>query len=216
MLTALIVILIIAACGGSAGSNTDCPSGAIVAFGDSITYGAGIPREDSYPSQLANRIQQHVCNAGINGDRVEDGLDRLQRDVLSHRPAAVVILLGANDVGLFGFPTEPAQFSKSLSSIVERIRSSGAEPLLCSLLPIDAQLLKSSLLQPERWSEYDNLVRAVAVDKAVPLVDLATAIDGRLDLLLDGLHPTAAGSTVIAEAVAGALISEGLATPVTG
>ncbi|MGE3075585.1 MAG: SGNH/GDSL hydrolase family protein [Dehalococcoidia bacterium] len=169
--------MIFAGCGGSAES--DCPSGSIIALGDSITFGADIPHEDSYPSQLANYVQQHVCNAGINGDKVDDALDRLQRDLLSHHPSAVVILLGANDIGLFGFPTEPDEFSRSLSAIVERVRASGAEPVLCSLLPIDATLLKRSLLRPERWSEY-------------------------------------AGSTVTAEAVADVLISEGLATAVTG
>jgi lysophospholipase L1-like esterase len=84
----------------------------IVAFGDSITEGAGssAPHAD-WPAVLAERLEKScpggfvVLNAGISGNRVlTDGgspsaLTRLDRDVLSFANVSHVILLeGINDI----------------------------------------------------------------------------------------------------------------------
>lgn len=187
-----------------------CADGGIVALGDSITAGTALQRNARYPAQLARLLGRPVCNAGVDGDTASDMLARLDSDALRSHPAAVVVLAGANDCGFFGDPTEPALFTRSLEQIIERIRSTGAAPVLASLTPIDARQLRETWVNPGRWSAYDALVRGVAEREAVPLVDLTVAFGSDLTLLADGLHPNARGAATIAKAVAAVLEGEGL------
>jgi len=65
--------------------------GAVVFFGDSITQGWGTDFKKAFDGmKLANR--------GIGGDTTRGMLIRLQEDVLSLRPKAVVLLMGTNDI----------------------------------------------------------------------------------------------------------------------
>ena len=65
--------------------------GAVVFFGDSITQGWGTDFKKAFEGmKLANR--------GIGGDTTRGMLLRLQDDVLSLRPKAVVLLMGTNDI----------------------------------------------------------------------------------------------------------------------
>jgi len=203
----------IALSGCASPSGIECKQGSIIALGDSITFGAGLEPGESYPSQLAGLIDRDVCNAGINGDTAGGAVRRLRRDVLRFHPTTVVILLGVNDAGFFGDPTGTGNVRDSLELIIERVRASGATPVLCSLLPIDPERLQAQFVQPRRWPAYDTVVRSVAADEGVIFVDLGKAFGGRLDLLADGVHPSPAGSLVIAQAVANVLIAEKLATP---
>ena len=79
----------------------------IVALGDSLTAGLGIPREDAYPAVLQRKLRDagipfEVMNAGVSGDTSADGLRRaswaLEGDV-----RLLILALGAND-GLLGLP----------------------------------------------------------------------------------------------------------------
>ena len=96
-------------------------TGAIVAFGDSITDGAASTPETngSWPSVLAGRVRSaggktSVLNVGISGNRVlHDGagvnaLARFDSDVLAQPGVRTLIVLeGINDIG---FPNIPASF----------------------------------------------------------------------------------------------------------
>ena len=96
-------------------------TGAIVAFGDSITDGAAATPETngSWPSVLAARLRgagakTAVLNVGISGNRVlHDGagvnaLARFDSDVLAQPGVRTLIVLeGINDIG---FPNIPASF----------------------------------------------------------------------------------------------------------
>ncbi|MBM7774364.1 lysophospholipase L1-like esterase [Actinokineospora baliensis] len=85
----------------------------VVAFGDSITEGAGSTPDanNRYPDEVAERLKGRlpVVNAGIGGNRVLNdspcfgpkGVDRFTRDALGQPGVRTVILLeGINDIGL--------------------------------------------------------------------------------------------------------------------
>ncbi len=65
--------------------------GAVVFLGDSITEGWSTLAQDFPNIKVANR--------GIGGDITSGVLYRLKADVLSLNPAAIVLLIGTNDVG---------------------------------------------------------------------------------------------------------------------
>ncbi len=202
-------LVVLAAC-TSKRTAAACPQGAIVALGDSITFGTGLTRDEAYPARLAALLHEPVCNAGVPGDQAGDALGRLQRDVLQYHPRAVVILLGANDAGFLGEPTDPEVFRHELTQIVAKVADSGAVPVVASLLPVDPVALRREWAIPDGWPIYDRIVREVAAAKQTAIVDLTAAVGGDLTLLADGLHPSAAGSEVIAAAVAKVLTADGI------
>jgi Lysophospholipase L1 and related esterases len=89
----------------------------IVFLGDSITHGsfeiymdkdgsiAGVYDHDSvYHTRLKQMINTvfpsipiNIINSGIGGETAEQGLKRLERDVLSYTPTLVVVCFGLND-----------------------------------------------------------------------------------------------------------------------
>jgi acyl-CoA thioesterase I len=169
----------------------------IAAFGDSLTSGYGIAPTGAFPAVLQEYLRREglpftVVNAGVSGDTTSSALSRLP-GVLARKPAIVIVALGAND-GLRGVPV--AMMRENLSRVVREAKASGARVILCGMeaLPLYG------------WSytlEFHNAFVELAREHDVPLVPFFMArVVGREDLLLgDRVHPNAAGSRVIADAI---------------
>ena len=89
----------------------------IVALGDSITAGLGLPIDQSYPSLLQRRIDKaganyEVVNAGVSGDTSAGGLSRLDW-ALEGDVRVLIVALGGNDA-LRALP--PAELQQNLST----------------------------------------------------------------------------------------------------
>src|SRR6516225_5274603 len=74
----------------------------IVALGDSLTAGYGLPAKDGFVSQLqaalaAQGAKVEIADAGVSGDTASDGLARLDWSV-PEGTDAVLVELGANDM----------------------------------------------------------------------------------------------------------------------
>ena len=76
----------------------------IVAFGDSITQAKEVAPEKRWPELLRAALQARmpgrgfaVVNAGVGGNTSREGLARIERDVLAHRPDWVLVEFGGND-----------------------------------------------------------------------------------------------------------------------
>src|SRR6185295_9786735 len=90
-------------------ANTPDERPIILAFGDSLTAGSGLPPGSGYPEMLQKELDKsgyayRVVNAGIPGDTTGGGIARMKR-ALDLKPEVVVLELGAND-GLRGIPTD--------------------------------------------------------------------------------------------------------------
>src|SRR5277367_5345395 len=73
----------------------------ILAFGDSLTAGLGLPASEAFPARLQARLKDQgidvkMVNAGVSGDTTTDGLARLDW-ALADKPDFVILALGAND-----------------------------------------------------------------------------------------------------------------------
>src|SRR5256884_9546484 len=91
----------------------------ILAFGDSLTAGYGVPRGSGYPEQLQRKLdalgyKYRIVNMGISGDTTSGGRARFQ-SALNVMPSIVVPELGAKD-GLPGMPT--AQMPTKLEKMI--------------------------------------------------------------------------------------------------
>jgi len=194
----------------------------VVCFGDSITHGAGLPNGQRYPDVLESLLPKtRVINAGIGGNTSQQGLARLETDVLAFRPQWVVMLFGTNDSamtapGRFKVPVE--QYEKNLREMIDRCRQQKARAVLCTLPAIvhepyftrhprecyDAQGGLDKIL-----SNYGAAIRRVAEATGTPVVDLNAVFSRDLSLLRpDGVHPSDAGARKIAEKVAEKLRGE--------
>lgn len=167
----------------------------IVALGDSLTAGLGLPREQAYPAVLQRKLQEagipfEVVNAGVSGDTTADGLRRtnwaLEGDV-----RLLILALGAND-GLRGLPA--SQMKTNLQGIIHRARQRA--------IPV---LLVGMEAPPNYGEQYAAAFRQVFQDLArenkVPFVPfLLEGVAGVPTLNQgDGIHPTSAGAARIAD-----------------
>ena len=73
----------------------------LLCVGDSHTYGASLPPEDSYPSQLEMLLERsfperdfRVLNRGIPGVNSAYVANRLEQQMLQHQPEMVLIWVG--------------------------------------------------------------------------------------------------------------------------
>ena len=167
----------------------------IVILGDSLTYGYGLDRSESYPFLLQKRLDQsgndyEVVNAGIAGDTSAGGLRRLNW-ILEGDVRVLIIELGAND-GLRGLPVKALRHN--LSKIIERAQEKG---IVVVLTGMEAPPNYGSVYTQEFREVYQELARTYQVH-FVPF--LLEGVAGNQDLnLTDGIHPNASGARIVEE-----------------
>ena len=107
----------------------------ILVFGDSLSAGYGIAVAESWVSLLQQELarshpEYRVVNASISGETAQGGRQRITGALREHRPAVVIVELGAND-GLRGY--RAADIEANLSRIIEDIRAARARVLLVGM-----------------------------------------------------------------------------------
>ncbi|QEG43745.1 GDSL-type esterase/lipase family protein [Roseimaritima ulvae] len=102
---------------------------AVVFFGDSITQGWGDHFHGAFPNlKKANR--------GISGDTTRGLLLRLDRDVMALNPAAIVLLIGTNDLEE---KAEPQTIADDFALLLKNIRAQSDVPVIvCNVFPSSA------------------------------------------------------------------------------
>ena len=165
----------------------------IVALGDSLSAGFGLPTDAVFPARLAAALQAKgiaasVVNAGVSGDTTSGGLGRLDWSV-PQDTEAVILELGANDA-LRGL--DPAVTKSALDSILKKLKDRHIAVLL-------AGMRAPRNLGPDYVNAFDAIYPALASTHSVvfyPFFLDGVATDPKLNQG-DGLHPTAAGVDVI-------------------
>jgi acyl-CoA thioesterase-1 len=108
----------------------------ILVVGDSLSAEYGLVRDTGWVRLLERRLadQGHseyiVVNASISGETTSGGLARLPAQLKAHRPAIVIVELGAND-GLRGLPVDLMR--GNLRAMIEASRNAGARVLLVGM-----------------------------------------------------------------------------------
>jgi len=170
----------------------------ILAFGDSLTAGLGLPASEAFPARLQARlrgegIDVRVVNAGVSGDTTTDGLARLDW-ALADRPDLVILALGANDA-LRGI--DPAIVRANLDAMIDKITATGAKMLLLGMLA-------PSNWGPQYEGEFDRIYPELAKAHDVPLYPFfldGVAMDPALNQA-DGLHPNERGVAILVDHIA--------------
>jgi acyl-CoA thioesterase I len=165
----------------------------MVAFGDSLTAGLGLPANRSFPIQLQKALESKgikvdMINAGVSGDTTSGGRERLDWSI-PEGTEAVILELGANDA-MRG--TDPDVTRAALSDILTRLKARKIAVLLCGMLA-----------PPNYGAEYAARFNAIYPELAkrfdVPLYPFfldGVAAEKKLNQG-DGIHPTAEGVDLI-------------------
>jgi len=169
----------------------------IVAFGNSLTAGLGVNRDEAYPAQLQRRLDEldyryRVINAGVSGETTAGGLRRTPW-MLGSKPDVVILELGGND-GLRGLSLE--QTTHNLSRIIELLRQAGTTVILAGMK-----------LPPNYGQDYIRGFEAIYPNLAkhynlalIPFFLEGVAASPALNQA-DGIHPTKEGYQIIVEQV---------------
>jgi acyl-CoA thioesterase-1 len=169
----------------------------IIAFGDSLTAGYGLPASASFPAQLQKALETTgrrivIENAGVSGDTTQAGLDRLDWSI-GDGIDGVIVELGANDA-LRGL--DPAQTRSALDQIIVRLKARKIPVMLAGMrappnMGADFQQRFDSIF-PELAREHGLILYPFFLD----------GVAGRRELnQKDGIHPTADGIKLIVERI---------------
>lgn len=174
----------------------------VLAFGDSVTFGAGAQAGEDWPTLLAAKTSWKVINAGVSGDTAEAGQHRLPALLEEHRPALTIVEIGGND---FLRRRPPASVKEALRRIVQHVRASGSQVVLIgvpepSLVAVMAGRVSDS-----------PIYRELADEEKIPLIpDVLADILSSPGLVADRIHPNAAGYRQMADAIHARLRELGL------
>lgn len=182
----------------------------IVALGDSLTAGYGLPISDGFVPQLqgwldANGIEAEVVNAGVSGDTTAGGLARVGW-ALGDDADAMILALGGND---FLRGLDPAISRANLDGILEVAEAQGVDVLLVGLEA-------GPNYGPDYKAAFDDMYDALAAEYgalyaedffAGLLAEAGTQSGVGALMQEDGLHPNADGVAAIVN-VLGPVVAE--------
>lgn len=169
----------------------------LVALGDSLTAGYGLPANAAFPVVLQAELRARghnvtVINAGVSGDTMSGGLARLDWSV-GEGVDGVILELGANDA-LRG--TDPAITDKALNAILDRLKARNIPVML------------SGMRAPPNYgvdyaARFDVIYSQAARARGLILDPFfLEGVAGNRSLNLpDGIHPTAEGVKIITKRI---------------
>ncbi len=196
--------------------------------GDSITDALRSREEEhyaghGYPTLVKARLgaaepaQYTFYNRGVSGNRVVDLYARIKADIINLKPDYISILIGVNDVWHEDWHNgvDAAKFARVYSMLVEELREALPECRILLLEPfvLEGRATCATEAQPDRWETFSREValraqaaREVAAKHGLPCVNLQQVFDAACEQaepsywLMDGVHPTAMGHELIAQA----------------
>ncbi len=175
--------------------NTDIP---VIAFlGDSVTHGAfelidapdancAFDFEAVYHAELRRMLLSvnrwmpvSIINAGIAGDNAPGSLNRLERDVIAHKPHICVVNFGLNDLS-DGVET----YIAAMRAIFTRLQAAGIAPILLTPSMLNTYVHPNTLPQFRAYAAvtarqhaeglmdtYVDAARALARELDIPIAD---------------------------------------------
>lgn len=188
------------ASGNAAPTSAANPPRVILAFGDSLTAGYGLPATEGFTRQLENALKAQglnvrVHNAGVSGDTSSGGRSRLGwvLSSLKEKPDLVILELGAND---------------ALRGVDPKVTRENMDAMLTELKKRDLNVLLAGMYAPRGlgaayYKAFDAIYPDLAKKHGVPLYPFfldGVAGDPKLNQR-DGIHPSKEGVAQIVKRI---------------
>lgn len=179
------------------------------------SYGFGYPVFITGDLHFTNPHKHQIYNRGISGNRVVDLYARIKSDVWNLRPDLLSILIGVNDIWHeidFKNGVDVIRFEKVYRMLLEDTLKElpNIKIILCEPFVLEGSATRNTEEIPNKFEifsqiyDYAKVVKKLAEEYNLyflPLQELFTAKAkevGASALLNDGVHPTVAGATLIA------------------
>ena len=165
-----------------------------VAMGDSIT--AGVEPLDNYDNSYVPKLQRmwgkEVINDGVPGAKSFTGANYVDSVLAYYKPKYLIIYYGNNDIGFYSTDS----IIVNLRYMIEQAKGNGTIPVIATLGPFMGNW---AWRQPYA-SDLNRGIRALASSEGIAYADLEAAFGSNpaYMILPDGMHPNAAGHSVIA------------------
>lgn len=179
--------------------------GRVVFYGDSITDAWANPTNAAlfFPGKP-------YVGRGISGQTTPQMLLRFRQDVIDLHPDAVVILAGINDIAGNTGPMTQEMTKNNLMMMAELAKAHGIRVLLCSILPGGDIPWRHGLNAGSAVIALNAWMKEYAAKEGFVYVDYWTAMANPAGTMKDGLssdgvHPTAAGYTIMGPLVEAAI-----------
>lgn len=189
----------------------------IACVGNSITYGSGIVGRDSlsYPVQLQKMlgVKYEVKNFGVSGaTMLKKGNKPYWKETafsnaLAFNPEIVIIKLGTNDSKWFNWKYSN-EYPIDYKAMIDTFKNLSSKPKIYICLPVPVVENRWSISKDTVHNQVLPLVKQIAKDNNVDLIDLFTPFMGKYELLPDKIHPDARGAKLMAEIIYGILVKK--------
>jgi acyl-CoA thioesterase I len=180
----------------------------IVTLGDSLTYGYGVPKNDSWVCMAQKKLGFELVNKGITGDTTSGFLSRFRTDVIDENPNGVFIMGGGNDISAMH---SISSAKVNLWSLVYQARGANIEPVLG--VPIQGRLLQQDWAvvgdYSRRIRDFEELRKWIfgfGGAMKIPIIDFGgyyKIMEDQYTLqklyLSDGIHPSKFGHELLSE-----------------
>ena len=192
----LLFAFALAACGGGTPRLAKLPAdAAVLAFGDSLTFGTGARLESSYPALLEKLIGRKVWSAGVPGELSSGGLERLPAALDEYQPRLLILCHGGNDLLR---KLDERQAEANLREMIQLARQRGIDVVLIAVP------------KPGLFLSPPDFYAGIAKELSLPYDDVALKTILRdNELKSDIAHPNAKGYARLAEAIAALLKKSG-------
>lgn len=169
----------------------------ILALGDSLTSGYGLPPGEGFTDQLGQALKDQgiaakVINGGVAGDTTADGLSRLDWS-LADDPDLVIVELGGND---------------ALRALDPKTTKANLDAILTKLQQQHRAILLTGMLAPPNLGDdyagrFNPIFPALAKQHDVAFYPFfLDGVAGNPSLVQpDGIHPTAQGVAIIVQRI---------------
>ena len=135
-----------------------------------------------------------------------DPAKRRFQAALASNPDIVTIKLGTNDSKARNWDHFKDDFGSSFNAMIDSFQCLPSHPLIYICLPIPAAGENFSIRPEVVDNEICPLLRQLAAERGLPVIDLNTAMRPYLETLEDMIHPNRVGSALIAEEIARRLL----------
>ncbi len=199
----------------------------IVFFGDSITAGSKTiesPLGNGFVSMLAAQLNSvsasdpiSVVNSGINGNTVQNLLQRYRSDVIIHNPDTIVIKIGINDAynDFFSDTSDSSiqHYETDYRRLIQSLRSELPECRILLLTPYYISDSKADLFY-KRMAEYIGIVNHLGAEFKLSVFNVQEVFNAAIldkparAWAADQIHPVSEGHQLMAQHIYDFLLKE--------
>jgi len=184
----LTASLLLCACGDQTPKILLADEAIFLAFGDSITYGTGANKQQSYPAVLSELSGHRVINAGIPGEVTAQGRQRLPGLLDKYKPALLILCHGGNDLLR---RLNAANTKANLEAMIDSAGQRNIPVLLIGVPSFGVLFLESNVIYNEVAEKYALLYEGEVLPR----------VESDPELKSDRIHPNAGGYRKMAMAV---------------